>query len=280
MPDHHLRIGEFARASGLSVKALRHYARIGVLRPAHTDPRTGYRYYDTAQLATVEEIRTLARLGLPLARVRELVGGAPPVSLRAALLAARASVQGRLREDRERLVAIEDRLAALERLERPERSEVFLSSQPSRLVGAVRDRLISYAGADELLAEARSALREPRGEATGLIAGVIWHDCGKQTGMIDCEGLVAVSAIDRALSTPRSRRVRLRRLPGATTACVVHCGTDETISAAYGAAWRWITEQGYALAGPIREWYLQGASDSPESVTEIHFPILRRGTRA
>ena len=279
MTDQFFRIGEFARASGLSVKALHHYARVGVLCPAHVDPRTGYRYYETAQLGTVEEIRALVRLGLPLARVRDLLGGAPPVSLRAALLAARASIEDRLRGDRERLAAINVRLCALERLDRPEASQVFLSSQPSQLVGAVRDRIDSYVGVDELLAEARLALREAQGGSVEMLAGVIWHDCGKQTGTIDCEGLVALPG-DRAVPPSRSRRVRLRRLPRATTACIVHCGTDATIATAYGAAWAWIEARRYALAGPIREWYLEGTSDGPESVTEIHFPILRRGTRA
>ncbi|KAA1006630.1 MerR family DNA-binding transcriptional regulator, partial [Pseudonocardia sp. EV170527-09] len=40
-------IGDFALMSGLSRKALRHYHDIGILEPAHIDPDTGYRFYDT-----------------------------------------------------------------------------------------------------------------------------------------------------------------------------------------------------------------------------------------
>jgi DNA-binding transcriptional MerR regulator len=50
--DQLLRIGGFARASWLSVKALRAYHEIGLLVPADVDPRTGYRLYSGGQLST------------------------------------------------------------------------------------------------------------------------------------------------------------------------------------------------------------------------------------
>ena len=48
-------IGEFARLGGVSVRALRHYDEIGLLRPAKVDPLTGYRGYSAAQLGTTSE---------------------------------------------------------------------------------------------------------------------------------------------------------------------------------------------------------------------------------
>ena len=61
-----LSIGRFARVSGLTVKALRHYDDIGLLRPAHVDDSTGYRYYTLAQARDAEAIRRLRRLDVPL----------------------------------------------------------------------------------------------------------------------------------------------------------------------------------------------------------------------
>ncbi|WP_348775098.1 MerR family transcriptional regulator [Solwaraspora sp. WMMD791] len=54
-----LTIGAFGRASGLTVKALRIYADLGLLRPAAVDPDSGYRYYAPDQL---ELARLVARL--------------------------------------------------------------------------------------------------------------------------------------------------------------------------------------------------------------------------
>ena len=45
-------IGDFARMTLLSVKALRHYHEVGLLTPAAIDPASGYRRYDLSQVAT------------------------------------------------------------------------------------------------------------------------------------------------------------------------------------------------------------------------------------
>ena len=55
-----LSIGRFARLSGLTVKALRHYDAEGLLSPAHVDEWTGYRYYTADQAAEAVAIRRLA----------------------------------------------------------------------------------------------------------------------------------------------------------------------------------------------------------------------------
>ena len=66
-------IGEFARRSRLSVKALRLYDELGVLAPARVDEASGYRYYDVAQLEAARLVSMLRQLDLPLAAIRELL---------------------------------------------------------------------------------------------------------------------------------------------------------------------------------------------------------------
>jgi DNA-binding transcriptional MerR regulator len=81
-----MSIGRFARLTGLSVKALRHYDELGLLRPAAVDPETGYRSYSSAQLARAEAIRMLRRLELPLDDVATLVATDDPATVRRVLL--------------------------------------------------------------------------------------------------------------------------------------------------------------------------------------------------
>jgi DNA-binding transcriptional MerR regulator len=76
-----LGIGDFSRMTFLSVKALRHYHDIGLLRPADVDPQTGYRRYDVSQVPTAQVIRRLRELGMSLDEVR-VVMDAPDVSAR------------------------------------------------------------------------------------------------------------------------------------------------------------------------------------------------------
>ena len=59
MDEQLVPIGRFSEATRLSVKALRHYDDIGLLRPAVTDPQSGYRYYRLGQANRAEAIRQL-----------------------------------------------------------------------------------------------------------------------------------------------------------------------------------------------------------------------------
>ena len=72
-----LTIGAFARAARLSPKALRLYDELGLLPPAAVDAESGYRFYAPAQLDRARLIAWLRRLGMPLARIRQVCGLAP-----------------------------------------------------------------------------------------------------------------------------------------------------------------------------------------------------------
>lgn len=98
-----LTIGEVARASGLSVSALRFYDRQGVLTPVHVDASTGYRWYAQGQLAEAKLLARLRRIGLPLAEMSTILArgeaevtrrllGEHISSLEAGLAASRADV--------------------------------------------------------------------------------------------------------------------------------------------------------------------------------------------
>src|SRR5271156_7031124 len=68
-----LAIGDFARATHMSVKTLRHYHRIGLLEPADVDRHTGYRRYTTAQVPIAQVIRRFRDLDMPLDQVRAVL---------------------------------------------------------------------------------------------------------------------------------------------------------------------------------------------------------------
>jgi DNA-binding transcriptional MerR regulator len=72
-----ISIGEFARRSRLSPKALRLYDELGVLVPSRVDEASGYRYYDIAQLDEARLIVMLRQLQLPLAAIKELLACDP-----------------------------------------------------------------------------------------------------------------------------------------------------------------------------------------------------------
>src|SRR5260370_10182044 len=84
-----LRIGTFSRGGRVSVKALRHYEAIGLLKPAHVDGATGYRSYEPSQLDDLHRPMVLRALRLPLDRIRALLQDDPSPELMRHLLAER-----------------------------------------------------------------------------------------------------------------------------------------------------------------------------------------------
>jgi protein phosphatase len=72
-----LTIGEFARLSRLSPKALRLYDDLGLLRPVRVDEWSGYRYYAPSQLGRARLVAWLRRLGMPLAQIGAVVDASP-----------------------------------------------------------------------------------------------------------------------------------------------------------------------------------------------------------
>jgi serine/threonine protein phosphatase PrpC len=81
-----LTIGEFAKATGLTAKALRLYDDLGLLPPAEVDTRNGYRYYDLHQVDAACLVARLRSAGVPLVRIAAVVGADTPEAAAAELL--------------------------------------------------------------------------------------------------------------------------------------------------------------------------------------------------
>ncbi len=74
-----LKVGELARRTGVTVRALHHYDNIGLLRPSGRS-EGGYRLYDRDDVARLHGIQTLRQMGVPLAEVAELLDGGASAS--------------------------------------------------------------------------------------------------------------------------------------------------------------------------------------------------------
>lgn len=68
-----LRIGEFSKLSRVSIRMLRHYDDIGLLKPAEIDQFTGYRYYSPEQLPVIGRITALKDMGFSLADIVKML---------------------------------------------------------------------------------------------------------------------------------------------------------------------------------------------------------------
>ena len=60
------RIGDFSKVSRVSIRVLRHYDELGMLKPAQVDSQTGYRYYTADQLQRLNRVLAFREMGFPL----------------------------------------------------------------------------------------------------------------------------------------------------------------------------------------------------------------------
>ncbi len=268
-----LRIGEFSRLSQTSVKTLRHYDALGLLRPAHVDGHTGYRYYVAEQIVELGRILHLRTLGFSLHQIREVIRG-DSGRLRGMLLEQRREILRRVRDEHVRLAGVDGWLHRLGRDEGAASHTVTLKRVGPQPIASIRASIARYSDAVEPFEELGRHARHD-GAAAGPPAAM-WHTCGEGGRPIDCEAYLPLR--ERRAG---NRRVRIYELPPMILASVVHRGDSTACAGAYATARSWIASQGYEISGPTRELYWRGGLDGDRAsdLTEIQYPIALRGER-
>ena len=269
-----LRIGEFSRLARVSVKALRLYDRLGLLKPARTDDSSGYRYYSGEQLPRLNSVLALKDLGFSLEQVGRLLDeGLSQPQVRAMLEARRDESERALEVERQRLARVEARLRRMEREGGVLGGyEVILRAVEARRVASVRETLPSYPEVGRLFGELRAYAERHGLRPSAWIS--VWHD--EEYKDEDADGEAAFVAEG---PLPEDGRVRESLLPAVEhMAATVHHGSFDTIGGAYAALLEWIEGNGYRVAGPNREIYLRGGEQgNHDYVTEIQFPVEKAG---
>jgi len=140
-------IGTVARLAQVSVRTLRHYDDLGLLKPAHVDPITGYRHYTPDQVLRLHRILVLRDLGVPLSEIGQLIDGDVTVEqLRGILGLRQAEASARLAAQTEQLTRVEIRLAQLEEGSMAGYEVIVKGLEPLRVVALSED----LAGIDEI----------------------------------------------------------------------------------------------------------------------------------
>ncbi|MDG4810147.1 MerR family transcriptional regulator [Micromonospora sp. WMMD1120] len=164
-----MTIGAFARAAGLTPKALRLYDRVGLVVPAAVDAESGYRLYDPAQLPSARLVAALRRIDMPLAAVR-VVCGLDRVAAAAAVaaywreVAADTAARGRL------ATILVDHLSEGGATMSEQSHDVEVRYAAGGDTGLVRDSNEDVAYADERLFAVADGVRGPGGADAAVAA--------------------------------------------------------------------------------------------------------------
>ena len=269
-----LKIGDFSKLARVSIRMLRHYDEIGLLRPAVTDPATGYRYYHESQLPAACRITALRDMGFGLAAIGEMLRCSEPDALARHLCVRRAELAALAEETAYRLRLLD---AAMERLRKENEMhyDVTLKTIPQRQAACLRMTIPSYEAegmAWSLLAQETAPLRVVPDDP--CLCSALFHDGEWKETDVDVEVQKTVRG-----AYPDTAHVRFRTLPAVTVASVTYRGSYAMISDVYADILAWIADGGYECDGPMFNIYHVSPHETQnpdEFVTEVCYPVRRR----
>lgn len=267
-----LAIGDFSRATHLSIKTLRHYHRVGLLVPTEVDADTGYRWYTTDQIPTAQVIRRFRDLDMPLEQINAVLR-APDLDTRNELISAHlASLEENLARTQSAVASLRDLLTGSSPAAEVGHRQVGAAMTAAvTAVIAIGDLVPWYSGA---LAELHATLDargvRPAGPTGGIFAGELFTDEHGQ----------ATVFVPTTVEVPRLGRVEPVVVPAAELAVVEHPGSLADVDRTYGSLAAYVATHELRLDGPIREYYLVGRQDTADEAqwrTEICWPVFSTG---
>ena len=248
------KIGEFSRLSRVSVRMLRHYDQLGLLRPSQTDRFTGYRYYSADQLPRLNRILALRDLGFSLEQIAVMLeDDLSTDQLLGMLKLKRAEVKEQMQREEQRLARLESRIHQMsEAAGRGTYDVIVRDIEPElaagyREVAADDDRIQQMFDLVEVYVAGYAEARADKPPFS------IYYDEDYRETDMDIE-----VAVPLRYAIPDHESIRVRQMPHlANVACVVHVGEYAEIYQAYNALLAWIESNDYRMTGPIREVYLR-----------------------
>ena len=278
IPTMRMAIGEFAAAGRVSVRTLRHYDDIGLLRPAAVDPRTSYRFYERAQLERLHSIVALKDLGFGLDQVAAMLAHSITAGeLRGMLRLRRVELEHEIGQHQRRLADVEARLRNIEQEHDMSEHQIEVKSVAAMHVASTGALAASFDPDDitAVIGPLYPRLFDQLGASGVTPTGpsLAWYEVDPMgtdqvlvhAGVPVDDSVTAVDGLD-VIDLPAIERV----------AAIVHQGAPEAevgFDASYHALLRFAEANGYVAVGFSREIYLDCPPDRSKWVTELQFAL-------
>lgn len=266
-------IGEFSKINRITTKTLRHYDRIGLLKPEKIDDWTGYRQYSSRQLPEIQQILKLRDLGFNLTEIGEILQNFGKVIVK--LKRRQKEIVNYIEEEKLRLARLESFLVELEG-DVKMNFKVTIKPLPEVVAASMRTVVPGYDTYFDIVPK--------MGEYMNFVGAVclepaycftIYHDGEYKESNIDVEICEAVVE-----ARQDSDKVKFKTITGfPEAACVFHKGPYATLRETYSKLFQWIEAEGYQVADNPRESYIDGIwnkEDPEEWLTEVQVPVTHQ----
>lgn len=272
-------IGDFAKLGRVSVRMLRHYDAIGLLRPATVDQSSGYRYYQADQLHRLYRIVVLKDLGFTLQEVQEILNDKiSGEELAAMLRLRRAQLETQVAADTARLRAVESRLRMIEKEGFMPTEDVVLKQVVPLRIAELTGVAASYGPED--ISPTIGPLYHLLGQGLGK-AGVM--PVGPAIAYYEPEAaetsdaVVVHAGMPVTVDADAGYPFQIVDLPAiAEAATIIHRGPMDDVMPSLHRLADWIEDNGYQPLGYHREVYLDyDPENAAEGVTELQIAVTK-----
>lgn len=268
-----LKIGDFSRLSRVSVRMLRYYDEMNIIKPVKVDKFTGYRYYSEDQLLTMGKINTLKDMGFGVTAIGEMIkidNSPQEIKRMFEIQKAQLMEESEILSNRIRLLD-----TAIERLRKDETMnyDCILKQIPERYVASVRHIIPRY---DEegklwhiLFSETAKLGMIPCGPAMAVL-----HDKEYKEKDVDVEVQIEVKG-----KFSDTENVKFKNEPVQLVASTTFKGAYSQFSDVYASLAKWVSENGYEFTGAMMDIYHVSPNETrnpDEFVTEVCCPVQKK----
>jgi len=264
--DYLYKIGMFASMNHVTVKTLRFYEEQGLLLPAYINEKNGYRYYTMNQMAVIHQITALKQAGFSLEDIARINAGSDE---EAVIIKKKTDLLCKISEMTRQVAILEGYLAKKQcNLSSP----VLIKTLPEITVACMSGRIESYDCLFDMMPKMGEVMEKAGCEcAIPEYCFTNYLEAGYKEEKILIEVCQSVVKAKKEVDG-----LYYKTLPETKAACIFHKGSYGDFAESYGIVLKYIEENGYEIAGPIRESYIDGVwnrEDESDWLSEIQIPI-------
>lgn len=264
------RIGDFSKIARVTIKTLRYYDKIGLLKPAFIDVHTGYRYYTDEQVSEMYAILSYKKAGLSNADIKTLLSQKD--DSRQFLLSCKDKLQKEMQTLAGQISYIEKLLNEKQEAESGVCVKKVSACKVFCCCGYVSNIEQIPAFIKNCHLENKKINPHIRFAEPDYCCIIYPHNEYRESNIfVEYAQSVAEAGQENEIVT-------FKELEEVSVVSVAHFGRYDTLSNAYLRAVEWAMENGYALRGDVRERYVHGAWDrekESEWETEVQLPIVK-----
>ena len=265
-----LKIGDFSNLSRVSIRMLRHYDDIGLLKPAEIDEFTGYRYYHEEQLFTIGRITSLKDMGFALADIIKILDDYDDKEKMDAFLSERQKELSKLSKETEYKLMLLDTARKRLRKEQNMSFDVTVKTIPERYAATVQMVVPHYEDENILWGTMMSECKNLVPSDPCLAAAEFLDDEYKEENV----EIIAWMTVKGTYSD--TEHVKFKTLPAVKVASCIVKGSYDQMGDACATVVSWIKANGYRMNGRMFNIYHVSPAQTQnpdEYVTEACFPL-------